>query len=90
MYVGGDKMTEEQIRQAYLEWIEDYTNNKFEKDKLPGGIRLALDNLMQLDPLSFNVVSEKLSDMSQTFANDGDIPKFIYNWINPYKRLKSL
>ncbi|MGJ0848183.1 hypothetical protein ACR77J_15945 [Tissierella praeacuta] len=83
-------MTEIEVKQAYLEWIEDYTNNKFDKDNLPGGIKLALNNLVELDPLSFNVVSEKLSDMSQTFTNDGNIPKFIYNWINPYKRLKSL
>lgn len=84
------KMTEEQIRQAYLDWIEDYCNNKFDRDNLPGGIKLALDQLVEIDPLDFNIASEKLSDMSQAYANDGEIPKFIYNWISPYKRLKSL
>lgn len=86
----GDILTDEQIKQAYLEWIERYTNNSFDINNLPGGIRLALDNLIKLDPLQFNVVSEKLSDMSQTFNNDGDIPKYIYNWIKPYVRLRSL
>ena len=83
-------MTEEQLKLSYLEWIEDYTNNEFDVDNLPGGIKLALDNLTEIDPLQFNVVSEKLSDMSQTFNNNGDIPKYIYNWIKPYVRLKSL
>ena len=83
-------MTPEEIRKEYLEWIERYCNNKFDEGNLPGGIKLALDNLIKLDPLSFNVVSEKLSDMSQTFSNDGGIPKFIYAWINPYVRLRSL
>lgn len=83
-------MTQEEIKQLYLEWIEGYCNNKFNKNNLPGGIKLALDQLIEIDPLNFNITSEKLSDMSQTYANDGDIPKFIYKWINPYKRLKSL
>ncbi len=83
-------MTLVEIKLAYLEWIEDYTSNQFDIDNLPGGIKLALDNLVELDPLDFNITSEKLSDMSQTYANDGNIPKFIYNWINPYKRLKTI
>jgi len=83
-------MTEEQIKQAYLEWIGRYCNNKFDMGNLPGGIKLALDNLVKLDPLEFNIASESLSDMSKTYVNDGDIPKFIYKWIDPYKRLRSL
>ena len=83
-------MTPEQLKQLYLEWIEDYCNNKFDENNLPGGVQLAVNNLADLDPLQFNVTSEKLSDMSQTYANDGEIPKFIYNWIKPYVRLRSL
>lgn len=83
-------MTEEQVRQAYLDWIEDFCNNEFDKYNLPGGVKLALDQLVKIDPLDFNIASESMADLSQTFANDGDIPKFIYKWIDPYKRLKSL
>lgn len=79
-----------EIKQAYLEWIEDYTNNKFDKDNLPGGVKLALDNLVKIDPLRLNILSEKIADLSQTYANDGNIPQFIYNWIKPYKRVKSI
>lgn len=84
-------MTEEQVRQAYLEWIEDYCNNEFDKDDLPGGVELALDQLVKIDPMDFNIKSESIGDLSQTFSSsEGDIPKFIYKWLNPYKRLKSL
>ena len=81
-------MTKEELRVTYLEWIEDYCNDKFDIGDLPGGIKLALDNLTELDPLSFNVSSEKLSDMSQTFTNDGNVPKFIYNWLSPYRKVR--
>lgn len=81
-------MTDEELKIAYFEWIEDYCNGEFDIEKLPGGVKLALDNLTELDPLSFNVASEKLSDMSQTFSNDGDVPKFIYNWLQPYKKVR--
>lgn len=84
-------MTPEEIRQAYLEWIEQYCNSIFDKDNLPGGVRLALDQLVTIDPFSFNVVSESLADMSQSFAsNDGDIPKYLYKWIDVYKRLRTI
>lgn len=81
-------MTEEELKQAYFQWIQDYTNNKFDDEVLPGGVQLALDNLIELDPLSFNISSEKLSDMSQTFTNDGSVPKFIYNWLAPYRKVR--
>lgn len=83
-------MTPEEIKQAYLAWIEDYCNNKFDKENLPGGIELALEKLVEMDPMDFNITSEKLSDMSQSYANDGDVPKFILKWLSPYKRLRSL
>lgn len=83
-------MTPEEIKQAYLEWIEDYCNNKFDKNNLPGGVKLALEKLVEIDPMDFCITSEKLSDMSQSFANDGNIPKFVLKWLSPYKRLRSL
>lgn len=84
-------MTSEDLKIAYLEFIEDETNNKFDENNLPGGIKIALDLLVKLDPLDFDVVSEKLSDMSQTFAaNEKGIPLKVMAWLKPYYRLKSL
>lgn len=83
-------MTTEELKAAYLEWIEDYTNNRFNESNLPGGVKLALNQLIELDPMMFNISSESIGDLSQSFSNEGGIPKYIYNWINPYKKLRSL
>lgn len=80
----------EDLTADYLAWIEDYCRNNFDPDNLPGGVKLALNNLVKTDPLSFNVTSEKIADLSQTFANSGGVPAFILEWLSPYRRLKSL
>lgn len=97
-------MTEEELRKLkeqeekdrlsglYLEQIEDYCNIRF-KEPYPSGIALALENLVELDPLKFTIASEKLADMSITYANgnttgggSSGLPEFILAWINPYRR----
>ena len=84
-------LTPEELKLEYLRWIMDETNNKFDFTDLPGGVKIALDLLVKLDPLEFDVVSEKLSDMSQTFAvNENGIPLKVMAWLKPYYRLKSL
>lgn len=83
-------MNEDELRLAYLQWIEDETRNKFDINNLRGGIKLALDNLVQQDPFQWGVTSEKLSDMQQSFSNTGDLPTYVYKWIKPYYKLKSL
>lgn len=78
----------EKLKELYLSQIEDYCNVIFDVENLPAGVQLALDELINLDPMQFNVTSEKLSDMSMTYAdNGGDIPKYILNWLNPYRRI---
>ena len=83
----------EKLRPLYKEWVEDYCNMTFEDDKVPAAISLALDELVKTDPKSFNISSEKLSDMSITYGggasgggNDGGIPKYILTWLEPYRR----
>lgn len=97
-------MTEEELRKLkeqeekdrlsglYLAQIEDYCNIRF-KEPYPSGIALALENLVELDPLKFNIASEKIADMSITYANGNStnggssgLPDFILAWINPYRR----
>lgn len=97
-------MTEEELRKLkeaeekkrleglYLAQIEDYCNIRF-KEPYPSGIALALENLVELDPLKFNIASEKIADMSITYANgntagggSSGLPEFILAWINPYRR----
>ncbi len=79
------------LRKEYLGFIEDETNNKFNPEKLPSGVKIALDMLVELDPLEFGVASESIGDMSQSFAtNDDGIPLKVLRWLKPYYRLKSL
>lgn len=97
-------MTEEELRKLkeqeekkrleglYLMQIEDYCNIRF-KPPYPSGVALALENLVELDPLKFNIASEKIADMSITYANGNSasggsagLPDFILAWINPYRR----
>lgn len=84
-------MTPEKLRLQYLDWIIDETNNDFGNGELPGGIEIALDLLVKLDPLEFGVVSESIEGLSQSFAsNDDGIPLKVMRWLKPYYRLKSI
>lgn len=83
----------EKLRPLYKEWVEDYCNMTFDDYQVPAAISLALDELVKTDPKSFNISSEKLSDMSITYGggangggNDGGIPKYILAWLEPYRR----
>lgn len=79
---------QEKLRQLYMLQIEDYCNVYFDHDNLPAGVQLALDELVKVDPMKFNLTSEKLSDMAKTYSdNGGDIPKYILNWLSPYRRV---
>ena len=83
----------EKLRPLYKEWVEDYCNMTFDDYQVPAAVSLALDELVKTDPKSYNISSEKLSDMSITYGggssgggNDGGIPKYILAWLEPYRR----
>lgn len=86
-----EEAKKEQLKKLYLNQIEDYCNVLF-KYPYPSGITLALDNLVLMDPLKFNIASEKLADMSITYTTGSvgeggsGLPDFILAWINPYRR----
>lgn len=76
------------LETLYLEHIEDYCNVTFNREHLPSGVKLALQELIKVDPMQFSVTSEKLSDMAKTYSdNGGGIPKYILNWLSPYRRI---
>lgn len=80
-------MEKKDIRKLYLEQVEDYCNVIFD-DEIPAGVELALDELVEIDPMQYSVTSEKLSDMSLTYSdNGGEIPAYIKRWLEPYKRI---
>ena len=75
------------IEKLYLEQIEDYCNVIFDENDLPGGVALAIADLVENDPSNYRKSSEKLSDMSVTYANtDGKFPEYILGWLAPYRR----
>lgn len=79
------------LRELYIQWCEDETRNKFDRANLPAGVNLAVDLLEKLDPLDFDVVSESISDLRQTFAtNEEGIPLKVMRWLKPYYRLRSI
>jgi hypothetical protein len=88
-----EEKKKEMLKELYLKQIEDYCNILF-KYPYPSGIALALDNLVKMDPLKFGIASEKIADMSITYANSNSnatggssgLPDFIMAWINPYRR----
>lgn len=79
-------MDEVKLRELYLRQVEDYCNVIF--DEVPPGVKLALEELIKYDPMRYSVTSEKLSDMSLTYSdNGGDIPAYIRAWLSPYRRI---
>jgi hypothetical protein len=77
-----------ELRKAYLEQIEDYCNVTFDEDNLPGGIKVALTELVSINPSEYRISSEKIDGLAKTYSNtDGDIPKYIRTWLEPYRRL---
>ncbi len=75
------------IEELYLEQIEDYCNVTFSRDNLPSGVALAIAELVKIDPSSYRVSSESLSDMSVSYSNDGGkMPEYIKGWLAPYRR----
>lgn len=79
---------QELLRSLYLEQIEDFCNVTFDEEDLPGGVRLALKELVKTNPMRYLLQSEKLADMSKTYGQaTGSIPAYIEAWLAPYRRI---
>ena len=79
-----------EIMQSYLDWINDYCNQEFELDKLPGGVKLALHRLMEShEELPPNVARVQVSDISVSYFH-GDMPDSIKSLLKPYRKVKFL
>ena len=81
-------MPDEAMRRTYLEQIEDYCNVTFDLENLPGGIQLALQELIKIDPSEYRLASEKIDGLSKSYsANNTDIPDYIKTWLSAYRRI---
>lgn len=81
------KLTNEEIKEIYIQDIEDYCNVIFDRDNLPAGVKIALMKCMEYDPSNYGIASEQLSDMSQTYKNTDELIKEIHSSIQKYARL---
>lgn len=83
------RVEEERLKAIYLRLIEDYCNVTFE-DPYPPVIDMALEKLVETDPMAYGIQSEKLSDMATTYAaptgKQGAFPDYIEAWLMPYRR----
>lgn len=57
------------LEELTLEDIEDYCNVTFDRDNLPGGVVLAIHRKMKQDSVGYGVTSEKIADMSKSYAD---------------------
>lgn len=78
--------TEQEVRDAYLEWIKVYCNNDF-AGGVPGGVNLAIEKLVARHGQDSNIASEQVGDLSRSFF-DSDIPKDIKSLIRPYRKVR--
>lgn len=80
-------MTDEEIRVAYLEMINNYTNQSFVDDEtLPAVINLALSKLIDVNNTSPNVQSETEGGISKSYFKS-ELPPQIKMMIAPYRKL---
>lgn len=77
----------EDLKPIYLEYIEDYCNFEFNRDKLPAGVKLSLDILIAIDPMRLGVASETVGDLSISYKEGSDdMPAQVVRLLKPYMR----
>ncbi len=90
-------MTEAETRAAYLEWINDYCKQEYTEANAPGGVKLALADLMRMKLLpvgATGVASQSAADLSMSFQAGADggspLPATIRADLIPYCRMPTL
>ena len=79
-------MTDEQKREAYLEWINAETGQNYQIDELPALVELVLDKLLEMDGDKTNIKAMTQGGRSVTFT-DGVGDK-IKELLVPLKKLR--
>lgn len=79
------EMTDEEKKEAYLEWINNKTNQDFTLEEAPPVINLALEKLMEMDGEQVNVKSKSKGGRSVTFVEG--VPKLINELISGFRKL---
>lgn len=62
-------MTDEQKREAYLEWINAETGQNYQLEDLPALVELVLDKLLEMDGDKANIKAMTQGGRSVTFTD---------------------
>ncbi len=90
------RLAEVETRATYLEWINDYCNQEYTEDNMPGGVKLALADLMRMKLLpvgAIGVTSHSAAELSMGFhmgAGVGPLPEPVRANLVPYRRMPTL
>ncbi len=79
-------MTDEQKREAYLEWINAETGQNYQLEELPALVELVLDKLLEMDGDKANIKAMTQGGRSVTFT-DGVGDK-IEELLAPFRKLR--
>lgn len=79
-------MTDEQKREAYLEWINAETGQNYQLEDLPALVELVLDKLLEMDGDKANIKAMTQGGRSVTFT-DG-VGDRIEELLAPLRRLR--
>ena len=82
-------MTDQEIKDALLDWVKVYCNNTFEDDDgnevLPGGVTLFLNSGVAYTKAQTGIQSESLGKYSVTLTTD--FPESMMRLLHPYRKL---
>lgn len=79
-------MTDEQKREAYLEWINAETGQNYQLEELPALVELVLDKLLEMDGDKANIKAMTQGGRSVTFT-DG-VGNKIKELLAPLRKLR--
>ena len=85
-------MTEQERRDAYLEWIKEYCRNDFivdEVERVPAVIEIVIDEMIDYDTNNNEKQAESLGDYSVTFStSDLGYNKKTLAKLQPYVKVR--
>ena len=83
-------MTAQERRDAYFQWIVDYTGQDWETEAdAPSSIDLLLTDMVTRDPGDLAKTSESIDGLSQTWGGDGVMESWKLH-LRPYRKVRFL
>lgn len=82
-------MTEEEVKKAYQDWIDDYVGYEIDWTNPPGAAAIALESLIENhEPTEDKVVSESIDDMSKTYESRQDFYNNVMKPLHSIRKMK--